>query len=160
MIPNRHVFAKPPECHILASYQMWFCRKLLKNAKYARQIVMIWLFLWNPHLVVLKSATSGFLAFLRYFWPKIAQKRQKPEVGDFDATRSGFSQKSPNLVYLTVFFWRFWAIFGKTISGSSPKCDIFNPWAEHVCVPVPPVVFTTTLPLPVLEIALCFGIFF
>ena len=30
---SRHVFAKPPECHILASYQMRFCQKLLKNAK-------------------------------------------------------------------------------------------------------------------------------
>ena len=28
-------------------------------------------------------------------WPKIAQKRQKPEVVDFGTTRCGFSQKIP-----------------------------------------------------------------
>ena len=31
---SRHVFSKGPECPVLASYQMWFCQKLLKNAKY------------------------------------------------------------------------------------------------------------------------------
>ena len=39
---DRHVFAKPPECHILVSYQMWFGQKLLKNAKNNSKIVMIW----------------------------------------------------------------------------------------------------------------------
>ena len=31
-------------------------------------------------------------------------KFREPEVGDFGATRCGFSQKSPNLDYLTGFF--------------------------------------------------------
>ena len=30
-------------------------------------------------------------------------------------------------------FWHFSAIFNKTTSGSSPKYEIFNPWAVHVC---------------------------
>ena len=55
----RHIFAKGPECPLLASYQMWFCQKLLKNTKYNSQIVKSWQFLWNPHLVVPKSSTSG-----------------------------------------------------------------------------------------------------
>ena len=48
---------------VLASYQMWFCQKLLKSAKYNSQIVKIWRFLWNLHLVAPKSSTSDFLAF-------------------------------------------------------------------------------------------------
>ena len=43
-LQRRHVFAKPPECHILASYQMWFCQKFLKNAKNYTKIVKIWRF--------------------------------------------------------------------------------------------------------------------
>ena len=30
---SRHVFANGSECPVLASYQMWFCHKLLKNTK-------------------------------------------------------------------------------------------------------------------------------
>ena len=44
------------------------------------------------------------MAFLGNFWPKIAQKRRKLEVVDFCANRCGFSQKSPNLHYLTIIF--------------------------------------------------------
>ena len=44
LVYTRHVFAKPPECHILASYQMWFCQKLLKKAKSNSKIVKIWWF--------------------------------------------------------------------------------------------------------------------
>ena len=42
---DRHVFAKPSDCPVLASYQMWFCQKMLKNAKTNSKIVKIWLFL-------------------------------------------------------------------------------------------------------------------
>ena len=35
------------ECPVLASYQMWFCQKLLKNAKNYTKIVKIWRFLSN-----------------------------------------------------------------------------------------------------------------
>ena len=30
---DRHALPKGWKCHILASYQMWFCQKLLKNIK-------------------------------------------------------------------------------------------------------------------------------
>ena len=30
------------------------------------------------------------------------------------------------------YIWRFWAIFGKTTSGSSPKQDILDLWQKHV----------------------------
>ena len=107
---------------------------LLKKAKTNSQLVKIWLILWNPHLVALKSTTSGFLAFLSNFWPKIAQKHQKPEVSDYDAISCGISQKSPNLEYLTVslaFLSNFWQNH-IWYSGTLQKCDIFNPWAVHV----------------------------
>ena len=87
-----------------ARYQMWFFRKLLKNAS---QIVKIWQFLWNPHLVVPKPATSGFLAFLSNFWQNYIcswPTFREPDASDFDATRCGFSQKSPNLDNLSSFF--------------------------------------------------------
>ena len=55
------------------------------------------MFFPNLQIVLLWRATrcgfSGFLAFLTNFRPKIAQKRQKPEVSYFSATRGGFSQK-------------------------------------------------------------------
>ena len=44
----RHVFANPPECHILASYQMWFTKNLLKilkkakNHQYLTKNVHVW----------------------------------------------------------------------------------------------------------------------
>ena len=130
---TRHVFTKPPECHTLVSYQMWFCQKLLKKpVKNASQMVNIWWFLWNPHLITPKSATPDFWRFWAIFGQNhiisdSSPKFRQLEVGNFGATRCGFSLKFLNLDYLTV-FWRFWAIFGKTTSCSSPKCDIFNPW--------------------------------
>ena len=49
------------------------------------------------------------------FWPKIAQKCQKPEVADFGTTRCGFSQKLPNLVYFTDIFGVFEQFLAKPI---------------------------------------------
>ena len=82
----RHAPPKGWKCPVLASYQMWFCQKLLKNAKNHSKIVKIWPFLWK--------ATSGSaeihnFQFLNNFWPQITQKCQ--------TTRRGFSQKWPNL---------------------------------------------------------------
>ena len=57
----RHVFAKGPDYPVLASYQMWFCRKLLKNAKSNSQIVKFWWFLWNRQILTV------WLLFWR-FW--------------------------------------------------------------------------------------------
>ena len=50
-----------------------------------------------------------------------------------------------NLQILTIlqFFFHFCVIFGKTTSGSSPKCDIFNPWAVHVWTPDTPTLKKT-----------------
>ena len=83
---------------------MWFCQKLLKKAKTNTQIMKIWLFLWNPHLVAPKSATSVFLAFFSIFWPKIAQKCQKTGSCRFQWYQMWISQKSPKLHNLTVIF--------------------------------------------------------
>ena len=122
---SRHVLAKPLECHILASYQMWYCQKLLKNAS---QIVKICQFLWNPHLVVLKSTTSGFLRF----WAIFARNCLKtPKTGScgFRCYQMWLITK---ITKSWLFDWHFWAIFGKTTSGSSPKQDNLNLWAVHV----------------------------
>ena len=99
----RHVFAKPPECHILASYQMWFGQKLLKNTKNNSKMVKNW------------SKTPK----KRKLWILVL-----PEVDFTKITKSW-------LFYC--YFWRFWAIFGQTTSGSSPKCDILEVWQKHVC---------------------------
>ena len=45
MVNNRHALPKGSDCPVLDSYQMWFCQKLLKNAKNNSQIVQIWQFL-------------------------------------------------------------------------------------------------------------------
>ena len=42
---SRHAPPKCSDCPVLASYQMWFCQKLLKNAKNYTKIVKIWRFL-------------------------------------------------------------------------------------------------------------------
>ena len=42
---NRHALLKCSDCPVLASYQMWFCQKLLKNANNYTKIVKIWRFL-------------------------------------------------------------------------------------------------------------------
>ena len=44
LVGTRHVFAKGQEYHTLASYQIW-----------------IWLFLWKPHLFVLKVKTWSWV---------------------------------------------------------------------------------------------------
>jgi len=33
----RHVFANPPECHILASYQIWFAKNCSKNSRKSKK---------------------------------------------------------------------------------------------------------------------------
>ena len=73
-------------CPVLPSYQMWFCQKLLKKAKTNRQIVKIWLFLWNWPLPV-------FWLFWAMFGQKLLKNTKKPEVRYFSATRCEFSQK-------------------------------------------------------------------
>ena len=89
---HKHVFAKPPECPVLASYQMWYCQKLLKNAK----IVKIWPFLWKAKYGSAEIHNFRFLAFLINFWPKIDQKCQKPEVVDFGVFKQFWAK--PHLV--------------------------------------------------------------
>ena len=52
----------------------------------------------SEDLMIFVKSTSGsteihnfyFFVFLRNFWPKMAQKRQKTEAVDFGATRCGF----------------------------------------------------------------------
>ena len=60
-VVRRHAQPKGSDCPVLASYQMWFCQKLLKNAKNNTKIVKIWRFLWK--------ATSGSTKIhnLRFF---------------------------------------------------------------------------------------------
>ena len=103
-VATRHVFAKPPECHILASYQMWFGQKLLKNAKNNSKIVKIWWFLWNPLLVAPKSTTSVFFGIFDQFLAKNWSKTPKTGSCEFWHYQIGFSQKSPNLDYFSVIF--------------------------------------------------------
>ena len=93
---------------------------------------MLWFFLWNAHLILPKSTTSGFLAFLSNFWPKNVQKCQKTGSCRFGCYQMWLFTKITKSWLFDCFFLRFWAIFGKTTSGSSPKCDIFNLWAVHV----------------------------
>ena len=58
-IGGRHVFAKGPECPVLASYHMWFCQKLLKNAKYNSKN--------SEELAIFVKSTSGNAKILN-FW--------------------------------------------------------------------------------------------
>ena len=93
--------------------------KIAQKSQNTSKIDNISRFLWNPHLYLVapKSTTSGFLAFLTNFWPKIARKCQKPEVVNFNTTtRHGFSQKSPNLDYFSVIFCVFEQFLANHIS--------------------------------------------
>ena len=119
---SRHVFAKGPDCPVLVIYQMWFCQKLLKKAKSKRQVVKIWWFLLNPHLVIPKLATSCFLAFLTNFWPKLA---------NFCATRCGF-HKNHQIFTICLSLLAFLSNFWQTTSGCLTKQDNFNLWPVHV----------------------------
>ena len=56
-----------------------------------------------------KTGSCGFWPYQMWLFTKIAKS------GLFDC-----------------YFWRFWAIFGKTTSGSSPKQDILDLWPKHV----------------------------
>ena len=86
-------------------------------------IVKIWLFLWKSTSGSTKIADFQFLS---NFWPIIAQKRQKKQkwpilvLPDVDSTKIA---KSSLFDY---YFWHFWAIFGKTTSGCSPKQDYLD----------------------------------
>ena len=101
---SRHAPPKGWERSVLASYQMWFCQKLLKNAKNYTKIVKIWRFLWKTTSGSTKIHNFRFLAFLSNFWPKIGQKRQKNRSCGFWCYQKWISQKSPNLDYFTVIF--------------------------------------------------------
>ena len=115
---SRHAPNKGWKCPVLASYEMWFCQKLIKNAKKT--------FLWK--------ATSGsagihnfqFLAFLSNFWPKIVYLYISA-LPDVDFTKIAISW----LFYC--WFWRFWAIIGKYTTGSSSKQDNLKVWQKLVC---------------------------
>ena len=91
---TRHAPPKGSDCPVLTSYQMWFCQKLLKNAKNNSKIVQIWL-----------------ISICR-------------RTGSCGATRCGHG--------FHCYIWHFWAIFGRTTSGSSPKQDILDLWQKHV----------------------------
>ena len=130
----RHVFAKPPECPVLASYQMWYCQKLLKNAKFPSKIVKIWPFLWKVTSGSAEIQNFRFWAFLSNVWPKIVQKCQKTGSCGFQQYQMWLSTKMAQYWLFYCGFWHFWAIFGKTTSDSSPKQDIINLWAVHVCI--------------------------
>ena len=82
--------AKGWKCHILTSYQMWFCQKLLKNAK--RKTVTIWRFF---------EKTSGSLNFgvlpdlvLAKNCSKMPKKNGSCSIWRY---QMWISQKSPNL---------------------------------------------------------------
>ena len=134
-VSTKHALSKGWKCHILTSYQMWFCPKLLKNAKITSKMVKIWPFLWNPHLVAPKSTTSGFLAlfgvfeqFLANNCSKTSKKRKLwisalPDVNFTKITKTSL---------FCCYFWSFWAIFGKTTSGSSPKQDKSGPLEKNM----------------------------
>ena len=129
---GRHVFAKPPECHILASYQMWFCQKLLKNAKNNSKIVKIWWFLWNLLLVAPKSTTSIFFGVFDQFLATNYSKTPKTGSCGFWYYQMWFFTKIAKSRLFYCNFWRFSAIFGQTTSGSLPKQDILDLWQKHV----------------------------
>ena len=95
---SRHVFAKGPDCPVLESYQKWFCQKFLKNAKIKS----------NSEVLVI-------------FGQKLLKNAKKLEARDFSATRCGFSQKIAKYSLFDCYFWRFWEIFGKTISGNTVR---------------------------------------
>ena len=101
-----------------------FAKRLLKNAKYNSQIVKIWQFLWNPHLVAPESATSDFWRLLTIYGQKNFKNAKIPEVVDFT--------KISKYSLFACYIWRFSAIFGKTTSGSSPKQDILDRWQKHI----------------------------
>ena len=71
-IGSTHAPPKGWKCHVFASYQMWFCQKLLKNAKNHSKIVKIWPFLWKATSGSAEIHNFRFLAFLSNFWPKMA----------------------------------------------------------------------------------------
>ena len=119
LLLSRHAPPKGWKCHILASYQMWFCQKLLRNAKKNTS---------NSQGIKITD-----FWFLSKFWPKIAQKRQKTRSCWFWHYQMWFFTKISKSWLFYWHFWHFWAMFGKTTSGSLPKCDIFNPWAVYVC---------------------------
>ena len=115
-------FCQRSRMSCFGSYQMWFCQKLLKNAKYNSQIVKIWRFLWNPHLVALKSSTSSSHTNRNY-------RTGSQQLWHY---QKWLFTKISKIALFDCYFWHFWAIFGKTTSGSSPKQDNLNLWAVHV----------------------------
>ena len=82
------------KCPVLASYQMWFCQKLLKNAINNSKVVRIWRFFEKPHLVLPKLSTSGSLISIS----------MRTGSWGFWRYQMWISQKSPKLHYFTVIF--------------------------------------------------------
>ena len=75
--------------------------------------------------------------------PKIAQNRQNLHFKNWSKTSKNWKlwilvlpevdlTKITKSWLLYCYFLRFWAVFGKTTSGSSPKQDNLNIWAVHV----------------------------
>ena len=106
---SRHVFAKPPECHILASYQMWFAKNCSKMPKLTAKWRRFGDFCDNPNLVAIHLHAS--VTWYQNCWEP-------------DSLINYY-----NLAVNFGIFSNFWP----TTSGSSPKCDILEVWAVHVC---------------------------
>ena len=97
-VHNRHVFANPPECHILASYKMWFAKNCSQNSRKSQK---------SPifdrkcsYLVMLRSGNS-------------ARNRKSPISG------SGQSYQNPlSICTFCSKKWRFLAFSRKNLSNS------------------------------------------
>merc|ERR1711894_42835 len=98
----RHVFANPPECHILASYQMWFAKNCLKNSRRSKKSPIV-----DKKCSCLVMLSSGSTEI----W-------LQPELPGLYI----FYQ----ILVIFGFFLNFLRNFWQTTSGSSPKCDILE----------------------------------
>ena len=100
----RHVFANPPECHILASYQMCFAKNSLKNSRKSQKSPI-----FDKKCSCLVMLSSGSTEI--WFQPELP----------------GLYILHQELVIFGIFLK-----YPPTTSGSSPKCDILEGWAVHV----------------------------
>ena len=135
MLQNRHVFAKPSDCPVLASYQMWFCQKMLKNVKTNNKIVKIWLFLWNPHLIAPKSRTSCFCHFLTMFGQKLLKNTKNQKFWILELPDVAFHKKYGKFCSISV------DLFINHIPWNCEECygssvDIFGNLSRHSRIPV------------------------
>ena len=98
----RHVFANRPECHILASYQMWFAKNCSKNSRKSQKSPI-----FDKKCSCLVMLSSGSTEI--WFQPELP----------------GLYILHQEMVIFGIFSKNF-VTYPPTTSGSLPKCDILE----------------------------------